>query len=98
MFSDDKLSTNRTEPPQTNWMNMTLKQHISCSKLAKLLDICPRTVRNWATDPVNPLPGLRVKGGWLFDEEQVQAWLDNHKDTVDVDAAVNALLTKFKEK
>ncbi len=77
---------------------MALTQKIRCSRLAKLLDVCPRTLRNWVTDPVNPLPGLRVKGIWLFEEKQVQEWLEKQNNTVDVDAAVNELIKKLQEK
>ena len=75
---------------------MSIKQHINCSKLAKLLDVTPRTIRNWAADPVNPLPGIRVKGLWLFDIEQVQKWLEKQDKAIDIDATVSGLLKILK--
>lgn len=68
---------------------------INCSKLATLLDVTPRTIRNWATDPVDPLPGLRVKGIWLFNVEQVQEWLEKQDNTMAVEAMVDEILTNF---
>ena len=71
---------------------MTLTQKINCSKLAKLLDVTPRTIRNWATDSINPLPGIRVKGLWLFNIEQVQKWLEKQDIAIDIDTTVDEIL------
>lgn len=77
---------------------MTLKQKINCSNLAKILDVSPRTIRNWANDPVNPLPSYRPKGIWLFDVEEVQQWLEKQNNHADVDAIVNEIIDDFQEK
>jgi phage terminase Nu1 subunit (DNA packaging protein) len=87
------LSDNMTKTKQ---MRATLRQHISCSKLAALLDVSTRTIRNWATNPLDPLPGLRVRGVWLFNVERVQEWLERQNKTVDMDAMVDGILNKFK--
>lgn len=76
---------------------MSLNQHISCSKLAKMLDVTPRTIRNWAVDCDDPLPGYKVKGIRIFDVEQVQEWLKRHDNTIDIDAKLNEILNSFKE-
>lgn len=74
---------------------MALKQKINCSNLAKILDVTPRTIRNWAIDPINPLPGYRTKGVWLFDVEEVQHWLERQNDTADTDAVVSEILNNL---
>lgn len=76
---------------------MALTQKINCSKLAKLLDVTPKTIRNWAKAPVNPLPGLRVKGIWLFDVEQVYGWLEKQSEATDMDAVVSEILNQLQE-
>lgn len=74
---------------------MPLKQHVNCSKLAKLLDVTPRTIRNWAADPIDPLPGLKVRGVRIFNIEQVQEWLERQDGTAEVDSAIDELLKRL---
>ena len=74
---------------------MALNQKINCTNLAKLLDVTPRTIRNWASDPVNPLPGKRVNGVWLFDCEAVEKWLDQKESTIDTYAMVEDILNSI---
>lgn len=74
---------------------MSLTQKINCSRLAKLLDVTPRTIRNWSRDSVDPLPGIRVKGIWLFDTEQVKNWLDKQSHASDADTVVSEMLEDF---
>ena len=77
---------------------MTLNQHIRCSRLAKLLDVSPRTIRNWASDPTHPLPGKLVNGVWLFELAEVERWLNEiQESTAGTDAAVEALLGELEK-
>ena len=76
---------------------MPLNQKINCSKLAKLLDVNPRTIRNWATAPVDPLPGIRVRGIWLFDVEKIEEWLKKQNKTTEIDLIFNDILEKIKK-
>lgn len=76
---------------------MLLNQKINSKKLAKLLDVTPRTIRNWATDSVDPLPGMRIRGLWLFDVEKIDEWLERQNKITDVDSIFNDILEKLKK-
>jgi phage terminase Nu1 subunit (DNA packaging protein) len=76
---------------------VTLNQHIRCRNLAKLLDVTPRTIRNWALSLDNPLPGKRIKGVWLFECEAVSKWLCNQENAIDTDKMVEDLFNNIKE-
>ena len=77
---------------------MALSQHIRCSRLATLLDVSPRTIRHWANNPVNPLPGKRINGVWLFELDQVERWLNKIQNSAaGTDAAVEELLAELRK-
>jgi hypothetical protein len=77
---------------------VSLGQHIKCRRLAKLLDVSPKTICNWVHDLDDPLPSIRVKGTLLFDCETVSQWLKEHKITaVDLDAMVNQIIYESRK-
>jgi len=62
------------------------------------LDVTPKTIRNWANGPNDPLPAKRVKGVLLLDCEAVGQWLKQHQYVaVDVDAMVDEILSGKNE-
>lgn len=72
---------------------MALNRHVQSKKLAALLDVSPRTIRHWATNPVNPLPGKRINGLWLFDCTKVEQWMNEMQtETEDLDRIVSEML------
>jgi len=71
---------------------MAIKQHLNCSKLAKLLDVDTRTLRNWACDADDPIPAYKIKGVWLFEVQAVEKWLEQKNTTVATEAMVDELL------
>ena len=76
---------------------MALTQHIQCRRLAKLLDVSPRTIRHWANDPVAPLPSKKIKGVLLFDAAEVQTWMtENEQRAVDIQAMTDEIVVKMK--
>lgn len=61
--------------------------------LSTRLSISPRTLRGWMRDPVDPLPGYKVKGTLLFKWAEVERWLDAHRiEQTDLDAQVDEIL------
>ena len=76
---------------------MSIKQHINCSNLAKVLDVDSRTIRNWAVDSVDPLPAKKIKGIWLFECDSVNKWLDQHGVEIDVKEKLDEILTSLME-
>lgn len=74
---------------------MSIKQHINCKNLAKSLDVTARTIRNWASDGVSPLPAKKVNGVWLFECEAVEKWLKKRDSDITVDVMVNEILSNL---
>ena len=66
---------------------------VNLKTLSKRLGVSPRTLRGWMRDPVDPLPGYRVKGTLLFRWTEIERWLDAHRvETVDLEAQANEIL------
>ncbi len=76
-----------------------MKQYVSIKQLSTTIGLSPRTLRRWVIDPVNPLPCYHVGGKLLFEESEVEQWLEKFRvDTIDMDAIVDGLKTYFTKK
>ena len=65
---------------------------------ARRAGVCPRTVRNWVQDPMDPLPAYRVHGKLLFDWDEVARWIKRHRvETEGLDRIVAEVEDYFKK-
>lgn len=52
---------------------------MNLEETAEFLGVCYRTLWNWAHQP-NPIPHLRIGAKYLFQEEEVVAWLKQRQE------------------
>lgn len=77
-------------------MSDTNIDYLTLKTLARRLSVAPRTLRGWMRDPVDPLPGYKVKGTLLFSWSEIEQWLEKFRvKAVDMDAMADELSTGF---
>lgn len=75
---------------------MNESEYLTLKILARQLSVTPRTLRGWMRDPVDPLPGYKVKGTLLFRWAEIERWLDAHRvETVNLEAQVDEILNSL---
>ena len=64
-------------------------EYINLRILSKRLNVSPKTLRSWISEPDLKLPAYKVKGCLLFNWAEVERWIEKFRvKAVDVDAAV----------
>ena len=51
---------------------------LTVEDLAERLNVIPVTIRRWLRR--RELTGIRTPAGWRFEEKDVQAWIDRHRE------------------
>lgn len=75
---------------------MDASEYINLRTLSKRLNVAPRTLRSWISDPDLKLPVYKVKGLLLFRWSEIEQWLGSYKiKTIDIDVTVDELLSDF---
>lgn len=49
--------------------------------VSRAIKVNRRTVINWLSREVDPLPGVRLPGGWQVDKEDLRTWLKKKRNT-----------------
>lgn len=48
--------------------------------VSRAVKVHRRTVINWLSKDKDPLPGIRLPGGWVVDREELRAWLKKRRN------------------
>lgn len=77
-------------------MYMDESVYINLKGLSRRLNVSPKTLRSWISEPDLQLPAYRVKGCLLFNWAEVERWLEKFRiKAVDIDATVDEILNDF---
>lgn len=71
-------------------------EYVDLQALSKMLGLSVRTIRTYISDPVDPLPAIRLGGKMIVSLRALHDYLDRHRvQPADIDSIVNETVRSF---